>query len=119
MITSWSVNRRNAAGSDSRTEVSSTKTRPAGAGSASACRSRDDLRPVPVRLLETVAAGSCEAPASVRRDVTGLLQRACNPVRPRSATSGARAWHGAGMRGPVALLSQVRADRLARDDPVP
>src|SRR5690349_15305937 len=81
MITSWSVNRRNAAGSDSRTEVSRTKTLPAGAGSASACRSRTLRREAVARLLVTLSAGSEEeaTPASVRRDVTGLLQRACNP----------------------------------------
>src|ERR1700754_720621 len=120
ITTSWSVNRRNAAGSDSRTEVSKTKIRPTGAGSESACLSRVLRRRDVARLVEdTLAAGSWGMPASDGLDVTGLLQRACNPVRPRSASSGARHMHMVGLRGPVAHLSQVRAARLPGDDPAP
>jgi hypothetical protein len=68
-------------------------------------------------------AASCggvllEALASVRRDVTGLLQRACNPVRPRSPRPAPMSCTGSDC-GPRGASVAGPGGRLARDDPSP
>ncbi len=69
------------------------------------------------RVVRRVTAGVWSAPAGVRRVVTGLL-RGWAPGHPSSASSGARRARGR-MRAPCARSSQVRAVRLARENPVP
>ena len=115
--TSCSANRWNAAGSESSTDVSRTKAWPAGRGSlGSAGAAAAERRLLVARRVVAVAAGVWSAPAVVRRVVTGLLRR-MGTRHPCSASSGARG-HGVGCGTPCAR-SQIRADRLARENPVP